>query len=89
VLPQISQPEDAALVAAKMVNALDEPVVLGDRNIRVTTSIGIAVYPIDGADDQQELMKKADTAMYAAKAHGRNCYRFYGEVSDPDVETAS
>lgn len=81
VLPEISQPQDAALVAAKMVNALSHPVAVGECRIDVTTSIGIAVYPVDGADDVQELMKKADRAMYAAKAQGRNRYCFYGEVS--------
>jgi diguanylate cyclase (GGDEF)-like protein len=81
VLPEISQPQDAALVAAKMVNALNQPVAVGECHIEVTTSIGIAVYPVDGADDVQELMKKADRAMYAAKAEGRNRYCFYGEVS--------
>ncbi|MGE5467635.1 MAG: diguanylate cyclase domain-containing protein [Ignavibacteria bacterium] len=82
VLPEIAQVQDAALVAGKMVNALDEPVVVAGQDVRVTTSIGIAVYPIDGTDDVQELMKKADRAMYAAKAQGRNCYCFYGEVAN-------
>ncbi|HEX8961645.1 MAG TPA: sensor domain-containing diguanylate cyclase [Rhodocyclaceae bacterium] len=80
VLPEISQPQDAALVAGKMVNALSEPVVVGEHRIQASTSIGIAVYPVDGSDDVQELMKKADRAMYAAKAQGRNRYCFYGEV---------
>jgi diguanylate cyclase (GGDEF)-like protein len=81
VLPEITQPQDAALVAAKMVNALNEPVAVNEHRMHVTTSIGIAVYPVDGADDVQELMRKADTAMYAAKAQGRNRYCFYGEVA--------
>lgn len=89
VLPQISQPGDAALVAAKMVNALNDPIMLGQHQIQVTTSIGIAVYPIDGTDDLQELMKKADRAMYAAKAQGRNRYRFFGEVDDTENAEAS
>jgi diguanylate cyclase (GGDEF)-like protein len=87
VLPEITQPQDAALVAAKMVNALNEPVAVGAHRMHVTTSIGIAVYPVDGADDVQELMRKADTAMYAAKAQGRNRYCFYGEVAT-DTEGA-
>ncbi len=90
VLPEIGQPQDAALVAAKMVSALDEPILVGEHRIRVTTSIGIAVYPVDGADDIQELMKKADRAMYAAKAQGRNCYCFYGDVGGAaDAEAAA
>ena len=89
VLPEISQAQDAALVAAKMVNALNEPVIVGYQPIHVTTSIGIAVYPVDGADDVQELMKKADRAMYAAKAQGRNRYCFYGEVANNGAEATA
>jgi diguanylate cyclase (GGDEF)-like protein len=81
VLPEISLPQDAALVAAKMVNALSEPIAVGDQRIQASTSVGIAVYPVDGSDDVQELMKKADQAMYAAKAQGRNRYCFYGEIA--------
>ncbi|MFT3849509.1 MAG: sensor domain-containing diguanylate cyclase [Propionivibrio sp.] len=90
VLPEIGHPEDAALVAAKIVDALAEPVTLGgagEQRVKVSISIGIAIYPIDGADDLRDLLQKADQAMYAAKAEGRNQFRFYASgmaVKKPD-----
>lgn len=81
VLTEISHPQDAANVADKIRVALTEPVLIADHRIDVTISIGIAVYPIDGTDDMQALMKKADRAMYAAKDAGRNTYRFYGDLA--------
>lgn len=79
VLSEITHPEDAALVAEKIIAAINRPVQVGDNTLNVTTSIGIAVYPINGTDDALELMKKADKAMYAAKTAGRNGYKFFGE----------
>ncbi|HTY99873.1 MAG TPA: GGDEF domain-containing protein [Rhodocyclaceae bacterium] len=83
VLPEIAHPEDAALVAEKIFAALKEPVAIANHSLRVTTSIGIAIYPVDGDDDLQDLMRKADTAMYAVKEAGRNGYRFYGDMAIP------
>ncbi|NJD05558.1 MAG: GGDEF domain-containing protein, partial [Methylococcaceae bacterium] len=77
VLAEIAHPQDAAVVAAKMIQALSEPVVVHPHTMNITASIGIAIYPVDGTDDATELMKKADLAMYAAKEQGRNGYRFY------------
>lgn len=77
VLTEITHPDDAALVADKIIKTINVPVQVADDTLNISTSIGIAVYPINGSDDAQELMKKADRAMYAAKAAGRNCYRFF------------
>lgn len=79
VMPEIAQPHDAAVVAEKIIRALNEPIVIGEHHLHIGVSIGIAIYPVDGSDDMLELMKKADTAMYAAKGGGRNNYRFFGE----------
>jgi diguanylate cyclase (GGDEF)-like protein/PAS domain S-box-containing protein len=79
VLPEIAHPQDAARVAEKAVKALSVPVRIADQTLQVTVSIGIAVQPVNGTDDARELMKKADTAMYAAKAAGRNGYRFFSD----------
>ena len=81
VLAEIAHAEDAASVAEKAIKAIGEPVVIGDATLRVTASIGIAIYPGDGDSDVQELLKKADKAMYAAKGSGRNTYRFYGSLA--------
>lgn len=68
--------EDAGYVAMKVIKALGMPYEVGDREIIVTASIGIAVYPVDG-DTYEELMKGADTAMYQSKAAGRNTFQYY------------
>jgi diguanylate cyclase (GGDEF)-like protein/PAS domain S-box-containing protein len=77
VLPEIARAADAALVAEKIVTILRSPLTIEGHEIRTSTSIGISIYPIDGADDAQALMKKADQAMYAAKAAGRDGYRVF------------
>lgn len=76
VLSEINGPDDAAVVAEKIVAALREPVPLEGHVVQVSVSVGIAVRPINGTEDAQALMKAADGAMYAAKAAGRNGYRF-------------
>lgn len=78
ILPDISDRRDAEAVAGKIVAALAAPFRLGiqDRAVGIGASVGIAVYP-DDARDHETLIKKADVAMYDAKAKG-NCYRFSG-----------
>lgn len=68
--------EDAGQVAHKVLKAIGTPFTVGHREILVTTSIGISVYPLDG-DTYEELVKGADTAMYQSKAAGRNTYQYY------------
>jgi diguanylate cyclase (GGDEF)-like protein/PAS domain S-box-containing protein len=82
LLPDIELPEVAARVAVKLVDALIVPFTIGGHPVCLSASIGIAHYPGDGGDPG-ELMKAADIAMYDAKNHGRNRYRFYrSELSD-------
>jgi diguanylate cyclase (GGDEF)-like protein/PAS domain S-box-containing protein len=78
LLAEIAEPGDAAGVAEKLLRALRDPVPLAGHELRATVSIGISIYPVDGTDDAQELMRKADIAMYAAKQAGRNRYCFHG-----------
>ena len=79
LLSEIALPDDAAVVADKIITAISTPIQIGDNVLNVSTSIGIAVYPVNGTDDVQELLKKADVAMYAAKDAGRNGYTFFLE----------
>ena len=79
VLTEIVQPHDAVTVADKIIAAMHEPVDLQGHNIGISVSIGIAHHSVGAADDTSALMKKADVAMYDAKAAGRNGYRIYGE----------
>ncbi|WP_019916486.1 EAL domain-containing protein [Methyloversatilis discipulorum] len=76
VLTGSAQPEDASHLAMKLLNALRDPFALGDEQIRITGSIGIAVFP-DHGSDRTVLMRAADIAMYSAKSQGRNRYQFF------------
>lgn len=76
ILESGSRLEDAGQVAAKILDSVAEPYVVGNRELRVTTSIGIAMYPLDG-DSSQALLRDADIAMYSAKAAGSNNYQYF------------
>ncbi|MEA1970068.1 MAG: diguanylate cyclase, partial [Thermodesulfobacteriota bacterium] len=76
LLPEIEEAEDARIIALKMLDAFKEPFIVGARELYTTTSIGIAIYPDDGADPDM-LMKNADMAMYSVKKHGRDGCRRY------------
>jgi diguanylate cyclase (GGDEF)-like protein/PAS domain S-box-containing protein len=78
VLPEISSSQDAGIIAQKMIHSFETPFMFDDHELRITTSIGIALYPADGKD-VETLIKHADMAMYSAKAMGRNAYRYYGD----------
>lgn len=79
LLTEISQFHDAARVARRILESLAAPFSLEGNELFVTTSIGIALYPLDG-DDPEALIKNADAAMYYAKSQGRNNYQFYGKT---------
>ncbi|HKY00924.1 MAG TPA: diguanylate cyclase [Burkholderiales bacterium] len=73
-LESVHHIQDGASVCNKLLTELARPFVLGDREVQVTASIGIAMFPDHGAD-ANTLIKKADEAMYRAKEAGRNAYR--------------
>jgi diguanylate cyclase (GGDEF)-like protein/PAS domain S-box-containing protein len=76
VLDELTHPEDAALLAAKMIRSIVEPIVLAGRDVVTSASIGISIYP-DDALGGENLVKAADAAMYRAKGRGRHTYDFY------------
>ncbi|MGH8688273.1 MAG: EAL domain-containing protein [Burkholderiales bacterium] len=78
VLPESKRSTDAANVAAKIMETLSLPVQAADRELTVTPSIGIAVFPEDGRDAAM-LIRNADAAMYHAKESGRANYQFFTE----------
>jgi diguanylate cyclase (GGDEF)-like protein/PAS domain S-box-containing protein len=78
VLPESRRSTDAANVAKKIIETLSLPVLAADRELAVTSSIGIAVYPEDGRDAAM-LIRNADAAMYHAKESGRANYQFFTE----------
>jgi diguanylate cyclase (GGDEF)-like protein/PAS domain S-box-containing protein len=76
ILTDLAQPDDARLVADKILQAFGAPFQLRDRELYVSPSIGVTLYPGDGSDPD-ELIKNADAAMYSAKEAGRNNCQFY------------
>ena len=76
VLHEMSSPDDVVQVAEKILGALAPPVIIEGHSLRATPSIGISMFPDDG-DEVITLMKSADTAMYQAKAAGRNNFQFF------------
>jgi len=76
ILPYIEAPAQVDSALARILNTFIEPVDIEGREIYVTASIGVTLYPED-SDDAQGLMKNADVAMYTAKEAGRNTYRFF------------
>ena len=76
VLHEMSSPDDVVQVAEKILGALAPAVHIDGHALRVTSSIGISMFPDDG-DEVIALMKSADTAMYQAKAAGRNNFQFF------------
>jgi len=76
LLPRLAQPrENAVDVALKIFNSLNEPFLIKNNKICINTSIGIALYPDDG-DEEEVLIKSADKAMYLAKKEGSNNYHW-------------
>jgi diguanylate cyclase (GGDEF)-like protein/PAS domain S-box-containing protein len=78
VLPEVKRSSDVAHVAQKVIEQLSLPVVVEERELTVTPSIGIAVFPEDGRD-AETLIRNADAAMYHAKEMGRANYQFFTE----------
>jgi diguanylate cyclase (GGDEF)-like protein/PAS domain S-box-containing protein len=76
LLWDMRHPQDAAVTAGKLLEALRKPFSINKHRLHITASIGIATYPDDG-DDVETLMKKADQAMYHAKESGRDTYQFF------------
>jgi len=80
LLSEVSRAEDAAFTADKILAAVSRPHRIGHQDLQVTVSVGIGVYPDDGAD-AETLLKNADTALFQAKAHGRSNHQFF----EPDM----
>ena len=76
VLPELKRAADAAQVARKVLEQLSQPLMVEERELIVTPSIGIAVFPDDGRD-AETLIRNSDAAMYHAKELGRANYQFF------------
>ena len=76
ILEGVAKTKAATLISEKVLKAFQAPFLLDDKSLTISTSIGISLYPND-AEDVDSLIKFADTAMYHAKALGRNNFQFY------------
>jgi diguanylate cyclase (GGDEF)-like protein/PAS domain S-box-containing protein len=75
------QPGHAGLLAQRVAEALAEPFAIGHDTVRISASVGVALFPADAADPES-LIKNADMALYRAKAEGRGTARFYEAAMD-------
>jgi diguanylate cyclase (GGDEF)-like protein len=78
LVEDIKKEGDLNAPAKRILEALESDIYIGEHALRVTTSIGIAVFPQNGAS-LEELLRNADSAMYRAKENGRNNYQFFDE----------
>lgn len=76
LLAKFSDRRVVTSLAHKLNHAMAQPFVVGDKTLHISASIGAAICPADG-DDPDELMRKADEAMYSVKKRGGNGFQFY------------
>ncbi|MEI6205566.1 MAG: EAL domain-containing protein [Desulfuromonadales bacterium] len=76
LLPDLSHPEGAAVIAEKILEEFKLPFIVAGQEFRATASIGISIFPRDG-ENADLLLKHADIAMYKVKANGKDGYTFF------------
>lgn len=85
ILEGIQNADTAAMVAGKVLQTLAPPIHIGAQELYVTASIGVAVYPTD-AEQGDDLLSNADTAMYRAKEEGKNTYRVFTHEMEERIQ---
>ena len=83
----VSNEDDAARLAGRISDALNQPFLVNGRELAVSVSVGITLFPRDGRS-AAELLRNADLAMYQAKAEGRRAYRFFDATLDEKARSA-
>jgi diguanylate cyclase (GGDEF)-like protein len=84
LLPHIHSIEETAKFSQRLIETLKLPFEIGEHQLYVKKSLGIAIYPQDG-EDPETLLKNADAAVYRAKEQGRNRYQFYSSTMTSQV----
>lgn len=84
ILTSIKAPHDAAAVAERIIQDLNEPFFVSKSEIHVGASVGVALFPDDGSD-ADTLLRNADLAMYEAKAKGKNNYHIFTSAINEQV----
>lgn len=86
VIEELGSLAEAAPLVEKLMSVFETPFQVKDHSLRVTSSVGVAIYP-ENAKDSDALLSYADAAMYEAKEAGRNTYRFYTtEMTEQAIE---
>jgi diguanylate cyclase (GGDEF)-like protein len=85
LLTRVATQEDVGRIASRVVRSLEAPFVISGKEVFVTASLGVAIYPFDG-DSASALLENADQAMYWAKDRGRNNYQFYSAAMNQATE---
>lgn len=87
LMTDITKTDDVDIVLKKILGVFETPFILDGAAVESATSIGVSIFPDDG-ESGEDLMKKADSAMYEAKASGRNSYRFYkkAEINECSID---
>jgi len=84
LLPELHEAADAATVCDKLLKELEEPVQFDGHELRISASMGVALYPDDGPD-REALLQKADVALYRVKDSGRRAYRFFSSEMNAEL----
>ncbi|NBN64367.1 EAL domain-containing protein [Microvirga tunisiensis] len=84
VTPVLENKDAATGIARRLLNRIQEPFVVGERQVSVSTGIGIAVFP-DNGYSIVELLRRADVALYRAKTSGRATFRFFEVAMDAAI----
>ena len=84
VLSDLASLQHVPLLSGRILREIEKPIRVGSREVSVTASIGVSVFPQDGVD-YDTLLRNADAAMYSAKEAGRNTFRFYTADMNEDA----
>ena len=85
LIPGLTHAEESSPTVWRVLEALRKPFALDGREVTVTASVGIAVFPFDG-DNPEQLLRHADSAMYWAKSCGRNNYQFFSKAMNATAQ---
>ncbi|MFT3961484.1 putative bifunctional diguanylate cyclase/phosphodiesterase [Propionivibrio sp.] len=84
LLTNLAEPDAIVTFLGELMDSMQQPYAIEGKELTISVSVGIAIYPEDGADFQA-LLKRADMAMYRAKDSGRNAYRFFNQEMNEDA----
>ncbi len=87
MISQFFRPDDLSTIAQKTLDVISKPMTFDEVEIKITTSLGISIFP-DNASDLSSLLKRADIAMYTAKKSGKNNFQFYSPDINIHADTA-